>query len=81
MPSTEKAKNATGDNKKEKKIKKKKDKENGLKRPLSAYMLFNNHVRPEIKQDFPNATICDASKMIGEQWKNLTDVQKSVSTA
>ena len=32
--------------------KKKKD-PHGLKRPLSAYMLFNNSRRPLIKQDFP----------------------------
>jgi hypothetical protein len=33
--------------------KKKKD-PHGLKRPLSAYMLFNNSRRPLIKQDFPS---------------------------
>ena len=39
--------------KKEKKTKKEKKDDNGLKRPLSAYMLFNNSRRPLIKQDFP----------------------------
>jgi hypothetical protein len=38
--------------KKEKKEKKKKN-DDGLKRPLSAYMLFNNYRRPMLRQQNP----------------------------
>lgn len=38
--------------KKKKKTKEEKDKNgDGLKRPLSAYMLFNNHRRPILKKE------------------------------
>ena len=40
--------------KEKKKTKKEKKADNGLKRPLSAYMLFNNSRRPMIKQDYPS---------------------------
>lgn len=45
--------------KKEKKKKKKKEKEeskngDGIKRPLSAYMLYNNYRRPVLRKEFPS---------------------------
>lgn len=46
-----------GEKEKKKKKKSKDDKEKkgaeGLKRPLSAYMLFNNHRRPILKKEHP----------------------------
>jgi len=42
----------------EKKKKKQKGDENGLKRPLTAYMLFNNHRRPILK-DQDNSKLLD----------------------
>ena len=51
------SKDAAGDGKKEKKKKsKKKDDNDGMpqiKKPLSAYMLFNNSRRPTLQQEYP----------------------------
>lgn len=43
---------ASGKNSKEKSSKKKDD-DNGLKKPLSAYMLFNNFRRPVLRDEYP----------------------------
>lgn len=43
---------ASGKNSKEKSGKKKDD-DNGLKKPLSAYMLFNNFRRPVLRDEYP----------------------------
>ena len=81
-----------GEKEKKKKKKSKEDKaKNGvdaIKRPLSAYMLFNNHRRPILKKEHISNTIFfhfysdlslpEVSKMIGEEWSKLTIDQKKV---
>jgi len=71
------SKDAAGDGKKEKKKKsKKKDDNDGMpqiKKPLSAYMLFNNSRRPTLQQEYPSTTLTDISKLIGGEWKQLSD--------
>lgn len=55
-----------------------------VKRPLSAYMLYNNFRRPVLQQEhsgkyshdhklFLDLALPDLSKLIGEEWKNMTD--------
>eukprot|EP00347_Sterkiella_histriomuscorum_P008729 403343976 len=68
-----------GKDKKKKKTKEeRKDGTEGLKRPLSAYMLFNNFRRPTLKKEHPALTLPEVSKMIGEEWNKLADNQKRV---
>lgn len=55
----------------------------GIKKPLTAYMLFNNHRRPIIKSEHQCKTfkwimtlalsLPEVSKMIGEEWNKLTE--------
>jgi hypothetical protein len=68
IPTSSEDKSKVGsENKKEKKKTKKEKKEtNGLKKPLSAYMLFNNSKRPQIKQEYPS------KYLIPPYFQNLT---------
>ena len=52
---------------------------NEIKRPLSAYLLYNNHRRPVLKAEHPDLVLTDLSKIIGEEWQKLNDSQKTVS--
>jgi hypothetical protein len=69
---------------------------NELKRPLSAYMLYNNHRRPTLRSEHPGKSaqsvdvsnqvamslelsLPDLSKLIGDEWKTLSDAQRDVS--
>ena len=50
------------------------------KRPSSAYFIWMNEVRAEIKAELPSeASIGDISKFAGERWKSMTDDNKKVS--
>ena len=59
------------------KIKMKKDK-NAPKRTRSAYVLFGNAKREEIKKTNPDASNTDVMKIISEHWNKLTDEEKKV---
>ena len=48
------------------------------KRPQSAYFIWLNENRSQIKEKFPGISITELSKRAGEMWKEMTD--KSVST-
>ena len=39
--------------------------------PRSAYLLFSAATRPQLKQDSPDATFAELSKMLGEMWKAM----------
>ena len=55
-----------------------KDKDpNKPKRPQSAYFIWLNEHREDIKEEFPGISVTDLSKKAGERWKEVTD--KSVS--
>merc|ERR1712129_368535 len=54
----------------EKKQKKVKD-PNAPKRPMSAYFLFMNSVRPEVRKENPEATIGDIAKIMGKMWGEI----------
>jgi hypothetical protein len=39
-------------------------------------MLFNNHRRPVLKEEYPMNSVPDISKLIGEEWKKLSENQQ-----
>ncbi|XP_055856394.1 high mobility group protein Z [Episyrphus balteatus] len=43
------------------------------KRPLSAYMLWLNETREEIKKDNPGSKVTDIAKRGGELWRAMKD--------
>ncbi len=47
-----------------------------VKRPLNAYNIFCKLHFPEFQQHFPELTINQVSKVIGERWKSLTKQEK-----
>lgn len=49
------------------------------KRPLSAYMLWLNENREQIKKENPGSKVTDIAKRGGELWRGLKD--KTVSNA
>jgi len=40
-------------------------------------MLYNNHRRPVLRQEHPELSLPDLSKLIGDEWKKLSENQKS----
>lgn len=52
---------------------------NEPRRPASAYILFQNDVRRELKSQHPNVSQSELLNMISKQWNEMTDDQKSVS--
>ncbi|KAK3764831.1 hypothetical protein RRG08_041250 [Elysia crispata] len=51
-----------------------KDKDpNKPKRPQSAYFIWLNEHREDIKEEFPGISVTDLSKKAGERWKEVTD--------
>lgn len=61
-----------------KKTKKKTKDPNAPKKPLTAFLLFSNEVRDEVKKSLPTgSTIGDVAKVIGERWKSVTDSEKT----
>lgn len=74
------SKSTTKEEKKEKAKKKVIRDANGneIKRPLSAYMLYNNHRRPTLRTEHPELSLPDLSKLIGDEWKRLSETQKAI---
>ena len=64
------------DDGKKKKPKKKKD-PNEPKKPMSAYMLFSNHIRSTVKDDNPDLKFGDIAKAVSEKYKVFTDEDKA----
>ena len=46
---------------------------NAPKRPLSAFFLFSQDERPDIKKKSPTLSVGDISKEIGARWKKVSD--------
>ncbi|PWN37068.1 uncharacterized protein FA14DRAFT_9579 [Meira miltonrushii] len=51
---------------------------NAPKRPPSAYLLFQNEIREDMRQQFKELSYSDVLGKISEAWKNLTDEQRKV---
>jgi hypothetical protein len=64
-----------GKAKKEKKIKD----PNAPKRPPSAYILFQNEIREDIRAANPGIAYKDVLNVVSERWKNLSESEKKVS--
>jgi hypothetical protein len=45
-------------------------------KPPSAYVMFSNDVRAELKQQ--NKSFTDLAKIIGDRWKNITREEKEL---
>ncbi|KAI8865972.1 putative high-mobility group non-histone chromosomal protein [Ramicandelaber brevisporus] len=46
------------------------------KRPLSAFMLFTNEKRDQVKADHPDIKFTEVGKKLGEMWGKLSDAEK-----
>jgi len=57
------------------KSKKPKDK-NAPKRPQSAYFLYLSERRTQLKTSDPDKKVTEVSKLIGQEWKKLSDEAK-----
>ena len=44
---------------------------NAPKRPLSAFFLFSQDERPDIRKKNPSMSVGDISKVIGSRWKEV----------
>ena len=62
--------------KKEKKGKKIKD-ENAPKRPKNSYMFYCEKMRQTLKEENPDMNMIEITKLIGVEWKKLSDEQKN----
>ena len=49
-----------------------------VKRPLSAYMLFANFRRPNLKQDHNEMSLADLTKVISAEWQGMNELQQKV---
>jgi len=54
-----------------------KEKAKGPKRALSSYMFYSADVRPQFKEEYPDAQLGDLSKLMGAKWKTLSKEEKS----
>lgn len=54
-------------------------KDNKIKRPLSAYILFSTENRDKVMKDFKfeKKQIGDIAKKLGEQWKKMSEKDKA----
>ncbi|CAF0977110.1 unnamed protein product [Brachionus calyciflorus] len=57
--------------------KKKKKDPNAPKRALSAFFLFCADERPNVKAEFPQHSVGEAAKVLGERWNKVTPEVKS----
>jgi len=51
---------------------------NAPKRPASSYILFQNEVRKDLKEQHPELSNSDLLGLISEQWKHMSEEQKEV---
>jgi hypothetical protein len=58
--------------------KRKKKDPNAPKRNMSAYFLYSNNIRPQVKIDNPEASFGEVAKIISRQYKQLTEKELSV---
>lgn len=55
---------------------KKEKKATGPKKPKSAFIFFSQERRLTLKTERPELGITDASKILGAEWRELTDADK-----
>lgn len=54
----------------------KKKVQTGPKKPKSGFMFYSQDRRKTLKDEQPGLAITDASKVIGAEWRKLTDEEK-----
>ncbi|KAJ1903612.1 hypothetical protein IWQ60_012558, partial [Tieghemiomyces parasiticus] len=47
-----------------------------LKRPMNAYLIFNQDMRRRLLSENPNMTVSEISRSIGDQWRALPDMER-----
>lgn len=52
------------------------DPSDGPKRPKTGFMFFSIERRIRLKEELPGLSIADASKVIGGEWRDLSDPEK-----
>jgi len=67
--------------KKAKKFGKKPKDKNAPKRPSTAFFIFANEVREEIRYENPEASIGEIGKILGQQWHALNEEEKEIYRA
>jgi len=45
---------------------------------MSGYITFSTEIRQRVKDENPNASFGEISKIIGAQWRNLPEAKKKV---
>ena len=58
--------------------KKKKKDPNAPKRNMSAYFLYSNDIRPQVKVENPTASFGEVAKIISRQYKELSEKDLAV---
>merc|ERR1712098_1026755 len=53
----------------------------GPKRPSTAFFIFANEVRDEIREENPDASIGEIGKILGQQWNSLDEDRKDAYKA
>jgi len=48
-----------------------------VKKPLTAYMHFSGAMRPEVKEEYPDATFAEIAKIISEWWKDCSGQERA----
>ncbi|KAJ6612146.1 high mobility group box domain-containing protein, partial [Mycena sp. CBHHK59/15] len=62
---------------KRKRVAKKKD-PNAPKRPASSYLLFQNEVRKQIKEQYPDMSQSELLNVIRTEWSQMSEEKKAV---
>eukprot|EP00939_MAST-03C_sp_MAST-3C-sp1_P004086 g4086.t1 len=61
---------------KKRKRKNKQAKIPGLKRPSSSFMLYSIERRPHLKKEKPDLKFGEYGKIIGQEWRSMSDSEK-----
>ena len=64
-------------NKIAKKEKGKAAKKNRVKKPMSSYMIFNKEQYTKIKEENPDMSLTEITKLVGAKWKEMSDEAKA----
>ena len=55
----------------------KKTKKEGPKKPITAFMAFSSAMRASVKEKNPSASFGEIAKIVGQDWKNLSESEKN----
>ena len=49
-----------------------------VKKPLTAFFIFSTEVRKIVSDEHPGIKTTEVQKIIGDRWKNMSDLEKGV---